>query len=357
MRIAIVGTRGIPNNYGGFETLAESLVRELSKQFEFTVYCSSKNLKTNRREFGGAKLEYIDISSHGAAGILYDSIALSKATKSHEKVLLLGFGAGFAVPLLKKHRHKLIVNVGGQDWKRAKWSKPTQRLIKLAERNLVKYASNVISDNLGISQYFMEEYARESIMIEYGGDQARKMPITSEVVKAYPFLLSPYAFSVARIQPDNNIEMMLKAFSSLGDIPFVIVGNWQESKYGRKLLQEYSKRKNLVLHPAIYDRDMLDVLRSNCRFYVHGHSAGGTNPALVEAMFLELPIFAFSSGFNELTTEGKAIYFHTEFDLAEKVRNFQISALGKVGESLGKIARVRYRWELIASKYRDVFLG
>ena len=74
-------------------------------------------------------------------------------------------------------------------------------------------------------------------------------------------------------------------------------------------------------------------------------------------MFLELPIFAFSSGFNELTTEGKAIYFHTEFDLAEKVRNFQISALGKVGESLGKIARVRYRWELIASKYRDVFLG
>lgn len=356
LKLAIVGTRGIPNTYGGFETLAEYLAKYLSRDFQITVFCSSKDLNTHAAEYSGAKLKYVNVSSHGAAGILYDTISLARAAKENDLILLLAFGAGFALPWLKKYGHKLVVNVGGQDWKREKWSKVEQRLIKAAERNLVKHASVVVSDNIGIQRYMKEEYGRESVLIEYGGDQAIKRPVTQELVEKYPILASDYAFAVSRIQPDNNIDMVLSAFSRAGAIPLMMVGNWEESAYGREIRRRFSGCQNLTLHDAIYDRTILDVLRSNCQLYVHGHSAGGTNPSLVEAMFLGLPVFAYASGFNEFTTEGKAIFFKDEDDLVEKTIGLRNYNLARIGAELERIARVRYRWSLISSKYKQAFL-
>ena len=156
-------------------------------------------------------------------------------------------------------------------------------------------------------------------MIAYGGDQAQQKDITSEALKIYPFLKDKYSLSVARIQPDNNIDMICEAFQEEASMPLVFIGNWQNSAYGIKTKEKYQSSSNLILLDAIYDRDKLDIIRSNCTLYIHGHSAGGTNPSLVEAMYLGLPVFAFSSGYNEYTTENKALYFDS------KKKTYQIS--------------------------------
>lgn len=357
MKIAIIGTRGIPNNYGGFETLTENLVAYLAKEFEITVFCSSKDMPLKLKEYKGAKLKYIPITSHGAFGIIYDSLSLIIAARKYDKILFLGFGGGFVMPFLRRYRNKLILNIGGLDWKRDKWSSTSKRVIKSAEKLLVKYSSQIISDNKGIQDYITKEYGRKSTFIAYGGDQANKIGITPESLVNYPFLSSKYAFSVTRIQSDNNIEMILKAFMKLDKVPFVMVGNWSNSKYGIDIKNKYTNEKNLILLDAIYDRYKLDILRSNCSLYIHGHSAGGTNPSLTEAMYLGLPVFAFASGYNENSTFNRAKYFKDENELIQLVNNTENFDLQSIGEQLKIIAEANYRWAYIANEYKKIFIN
>lgn len=356
MTIAIVGIQGIPNNYGGFETLTEYLVKYLSKDFDITVYCSSADLRTKPKSWNGAKLKYIPVSSHGAKGIIYDSLSLIHACFNSDKILFLGFGGGFVIPFLKKFKSKIILNFGGLDWKRDKWSSKAQKAIKIAEKNLVKYSAVVISDNVGIQNYIKEEYGFEAPLIAYGGDQAQNLPITKEFQDKYPFLSGKYAFTVTRIQRDNNIDMMLKAFESSTDLPVVMVGNWNSSEYGTKTRSKYQNNNKLILLDAIYDRNVLDVLRSNCTLYVHGHSAGGTNPSLCEAMYLGLPVIAFSSGYNEFTTDNKAIYFRNAEELTSIINNKSQLNLTEIGNNMKTIAKKAYIWEKIVSQYKEIIL-
>lgn len=354
MRVAIVGIRGLPNTYGGFETLADFLVQKLAKHFELTVYCSSVDMKAKSREYLGARLIYIPVTSHGAWGMLYDSLALLDAVRKHDKVLFLGFGGGFIMPFLGKYKKKIILNIGGLDWQRNKWSQQAQRVIKRAERLLVQNSGQIVSDNVGIQRYLQAEYGRQSQFIAYGGDQVQKIAITKKRNGKYRFLNSMYAFTVARIQPDNNIDMIIEAFVQQHDLPLVFVGNWQNSAYGRATKRKYEGRKNVILLEAIYDRQELDLLRSNCTIYVHGHSAGGTNPALVEAMHLALPVFAYASGYNENTTENQAIYFNDAEELRRLILNFRSVNLRQMGAKLKAIANKSYRWEVVAERYKEV---
>jgi glycosyltransferase involved in cell wall biosynthesis len=306
-------------------------------------------------EYQGAKLKYIPVTSHGAFGILYDTLSLLSAIKKNDKVLLLGFGGGFLMPFLSsKSRNKITVNIGGLDWKRNKWSPRARKVIKKAEELLIRNCGRVVSDNIGIRDYLMEEYNRESALIAYGGDQAMKKEITDEFRRQYPFLNGNYAFIVTRIQEDNNISLMLDAFTAQDQLPFVIVGNWNNSEYGVETKRAYLNKPNLILLDAIYDRGILDVLRSNCTLYIHGHSAGGTNPSLAEAMYLGLPVIAFASGYNEYTTGNKAVYFSTADELSEIIKNYRSIDREKIGSDLKKIADRDYRWEHIAAQYKDI---
>ncbi len=356
MKIAIVGTRGIPNNYGGFETLAEYLAEYLSKDIDITVFCSSKDIAVKLPYFKGAKLKYIPITSHGSLGILYDSVSLLLAVFKYEKILFLGFGGGFIMPFLRRYRSKIILNIGGLDWKRDKWSPFAQKVIKRAELLLVKHSAYIVSDNIAIQQYLMKEYGKESTLIAYGGDQAQKRDVTEESLNTYSFLKNDYAFIVTRIQPDNNIDMILEAFANQTALPLVMVGNWNNSTYGMKIKAKYVHKEKIILLDAIYNREKLDILRSNCTLYIHGHSVGGTNPSLVEAMYLGLPVFAFASRYNEYTTQNKAIYFQNKEELINLVNNYHSINLKEMGNNLKQIAERDYVWSTIASKYKEVIL-
>jgi glycosyltransferase involved in cell wall biosynthesis len=355
LRVAIVGIRGIPNNYGGFETLAEYLVEYLAKDFSLTVYCSSVDMPDKLKQYNGAILKYIPVSSHGFWGIIYDSICLLQATRKNDRILILGFGAGLMVPFTGKAKRKLILNIGGLDWKRSKWSLPAKKVIKYAESLLMKNCRTIIADNKGIQNYILQNYQKQSDLIAYGGDQSKRIAVTSSSIQKYSFLSQPYCFSVARIQPDNNIDLILQAFQQVQSIPIVFVGNWKNSDYGIKIKEQYSGQNNIILLDAIYDRNELDVVRSNCTIYIHGHSAGGTNPSLVEAMCLGLPVFAFASVYNQFTTEQKALFFEDKKELIQLINNYTSLDLFSVASDLKQIASEKYTWKLIAQQYQRVF--
>ncbi|MCU0460398.1 MAG: DUF1972 domain-containing protein [Bacteroidales bacterium] len=354
IRLAIIGTQGVPAQYGGFETLVEYLVTYLAKEFDITVFCSSKIYGERISTYNGCRLEYIPIYPNGYQSIFFDFFSILKSLRKCDRILILGVSGGIFFPLLKSFSHKFILNIGGLDWQRSKWSTLTQRFLKLSEKLAILNSRDIVSDNLGIKDYIQNEYKRDSTIIAYGGDQVAFYSYSDNDLAKYPFLNRDYAFSVARIQPDNNIELILDAFINNTVIPIVFVGNWNNSKYGRNIKDYYSKYENVFLLNAIYNRHELDILRSNCKVYIHGHSAGGTNPALVEAMSLGLPVLAYSSIFNINTTQNSALFFATSEELKEKLIIRDQEVYQNIGKCLKNIARTNYTWEIISSKYAEI---
>lgn len=357
-KIAIIGTVGIPARYGGFETLVENLTKTLGEEFSFTVYCSGKIYKKETRlpAWNNARLVYLPLSANGIASIPYDILSIAHAIWSADILLILGVSGAIAIPFVRLFTRKIVViNIDGVEWKRDKWNGPAKWFLRFSEKIAVRFSHIDVTDNEAIKFYTAKSYKTLSALIEYGADHARSFPITPELTKQYPFLAGPYAFKVCRIEPENNVAMILEAFSKLPQHNFVLVGNWHHSKFSVALREQYHECKNLFMLDPIYDAEILNALRSNCTFYVHGHSAGGTNPSLVEAMYLGCPIVSFDVSYNRATTEDKAIYFSTVEDLMQHVDELTDDKLAAVKREMIRIAKYRYTWIAIANKYRRCF--
>lgn len=354
-KISIVGTVGLPAKYGGWETLVNNLVNQLKNRFDMTVYCSKKKYQTEIEEFNGAKLKYINLNANGIQSILYDIVSIYRSLKFADTIIILGVSGCIFLPLVKFFGNsKVIVNIDGLEWKRAKWGNFAKFFLKFSERIAVKFSNIVITDNKAIQKYVFETYNIGSVFIPYGGDHA-KIEDKTDYSSIYDFLNFPYAFSVCRIEPENNIDMILKAFKSNNSYPLVIVGNWSNSNYGLKLKSQYQNHKNINLLDSIYDQKKLDALRSNCTIYIHGHSAGGTNPSLVEAMTLGLPIVAFDVEYNQETTFNMALFFKDSQELLEIISRLDKINLSKISLEMKSLAKKHYTWLSVSEKYANIF--
>jgi len=185
-------------------------------------------------------------------------------------------------------------------------------------------------------------------VIAYGGDHAVGVKPVSVDKLGLPDV---YAFSVCRIEPENNVHMVIEAFSKQTVLPLVIVGNWNSSEYGKNLCQQYAEVGHIYLLDPIYDLGKLYTLRSQAKVYVHGHSAGGTNPSLVEAMHFGKPILAFDCDFNRFTTKDKAFYFASAEQLGGFIASLEDSYWSEVGFNMKEIAKRRYTWGIVAQQY------
>jgi glycosyltransferase involved in cell wall biosynthesis len=354
-KLAILGIVGVPANYGGFETLVDNLLDLLPKYYEVTVFCESHAYPEKLDSYKGAKLEYVDKKANGAESIIYDSISLLRSYKSQDYILLLGVSGAIMIPFLRPWtKAKIITHIDGLEWKRDKWGWFAKKFLKFSEMLAVKYSHGVVADNKHIQEYITSEYEKDSFLIAYGANHVSAVDSDS-YKKKFSFLGSPYVFTVCRIEPENNVEMQLKAFKECEiGMPYVVVGNWNANDYGMRLYQDYSKVKNIILYNPIYEMEELNVLRSNCFFYLHGHSAGGTNPSLVEAMYLGLPVIAYGVNYNIETTFGKALYFNTFEELKEML--FQIRELDRdqMIKDLSKLAKKNYSWKAITKKYVEM---
>jgi len=353
-KIAVIGTVGIPANYGGFETLTEQLVTHLNQRWQMTVYCSGKKYTKPQRKktYKGARLVYLPFNANGIQSILYDCISILHALLYADVLLILGVSGGFMLPFVKLFTNKkIIISIDGIEWKRNKWSKLGKLYLWAAEWMAVKFSHADISDNESIQDYTAIRYKSLSNIIEYGADHTIKVLPEAADKQKYPFLKKPYAFKVCRIEPENNLDMVLSAFARLPKHTLVIVGNWNNSEYGRAIREKYATYANIIMLDPIYNQRELDVLRGNCFVYVHGHSAGGTNPSLVEAMYLGLPVIAYGVTYNRTTTEKKALYFKSADELVNLIANKKIEDFRQVAAAMNEVAHRRYNWQLIADKY------
>lgn len=355
--IAIIGTVGVPACYGGFETLAHELVTSLKDEFDFTIYCSGKTYKKEARipSWEGSKLAYIPLPANGIMSVFYDIWSMIHALKYSDLLLVLGVSGCIFLPILKLLSDKpVIVNLDGIEWKREKWTGLAKWFLRISERMAVRYADNLIADNEGIRQAVQKRYQRDASTIAYGGDQAFSVrPKLSDYV-TFPFLSDKYACKVCRIEPENNIELILKAFSKKSKMPLVLIGNWQHSAWSKALYHQYAGYRNLLLLDPIYEPRTLNLLRSNAYVYVHGHQAGGTNPSLVEAMTLGLPVMAYDVIFNQETTEHEALYFADSEGL-EALLAKPVTKLNQIGVTMKSIAAKKYTWNAVSEAYAGLF--
>lgn len=358
-KIAIIGTVGLPANYGGFETLTESLVTNLGSTFDMTVYCSSKAYKKEVRKthYKNARLKYLPFNANGIQSIIYDTISIIHALFYADVLLILGVAGAWILPFVKLLTNKkIIISIDGIEWKRDKWNLFAKMYLFWAEKMAVKYSNIDISDNESIQNYTAMRYGSLSRIIEYGADHTMLVKPDKHDTKAYPFLKMPYAFKVCRIEPENNVHHVLESFSQLPKYPIVMIGNWNNSEYGITLKKKYKSYPNIILLNPIYEQRTLDVIRGNATLYIHGHSAGGTNPSLVEAMYLGLPIMSFDVSYNRTTTENKALYFKDKDELKTLIKNTSITKLKALGQTMKSIAVRRYTWSFIAEKYQELIL-
>lgn len=275
-----------------------------------------------------------------------------------DTILVLGVSGCIVLPVMKKiSNKKIIVNIDGLEWKRNKWNRIAKRFLKYSEKLAVKSADYVIADNLGINKYIKDEYNKSSDTIAYGADHVERIELDRNSTDEYEFIRNAYAMTVCRIEPENNIHMILDAFSKIKSLPIVIVGNWNNSEYGKKLRAKYNSINYMFLLDPIYDQNRLNLVRSNCSIYIHGHSAGGTNPSLVEAMYLKLPIIVYDVIYNRMTTQNKALYFDSSKTLIELVAKLinNEKLLYEYSTEMGRIAEENYKWSKIAAQYANLF--
>lgn len=354
-KIAIIGTVGVPANYGGFETLTEHLIEDLAYQHDITVYCSGKKYTKNEQvpTYKGAKLKYLPLDANGIQSIPYDTLSIIHSLFYADVLLILGVAGAWILPLVRWFTNKkIIISIDGIEWKRDKWNLLAKWYLFWAEGLAVKYSHIDISDNEAIQDYTAARYGSLSRIIEYGADHTIKTPMSNETKEKYSFSHNPYAFKVCRIEPENNVHLILKAFTLTDKMPLVIIGNWDKSQYGVALKKQYSNYSNIHILDPIYDQLKLDEIRSNASLYIHGHSAGGTNPSLVEAMYLGLPILANGVSYNRVTTENQAMYFTDLDSLVTELNNLYTIKLNKVGQQMKATAQRRYTWSNIADKYK-----
>jgi glycosyltransferase involved in cell wall biosynthesis len=357
-KVAVIGTVGLPANYGGFETLTDHLVRNLGEEYDITVYCSKNRYKAEDRKekYLNAKLVHLPFNANGVQSIIYDSYSILHSLFFADVLLILGVAGAWILPFVKLFTNKkVIISIDGIEWKRDKWNLLAKCYLWWAEKIAVKYSDIDISDNESIQDYTAYRYGSLSRIIEYGADHTLFVKPEDEDKKKYPFLKMPYACKVCRIEPENNVHEVLKAFSELPKHVIVVIGNWKNSTYGRALSAKYDRCANIIMLDPIYDQRTLDMVRGNSLVYIHGHSAGGTNPSLVEAMYLELPVIAFRVSYNKTTTEGQALYFKDSKELKSIVETVGMLKLKALSIAMKEIATRRYVWKVIAEKYDFYF--
>lgn len=359
-KLALIGSNGIPANYGGTETFYENLTRELSDKYDITVYCSKKQPRDKVGDtYLGAKLKYLPLSANGWQSIPYDAWSVIDSAKKADILFIFGSSGLFMVRILQIFGFKkpVYLNHGGLDeWKREKYSR-FGRFWAWWNRKIVrKTVVHVVDNDLYVKSLKETFDIDEAHVIRYGGDQATPVSLDDSLRNKYPFLNDDYYVSVSRAQVDNNLHIVLEAFAKIPEKKLVLVSNFKVSQYGQDLYEKYNgKYPNIILIPGVYDKKELNAVRSNAVAYIHSHSRCGTPPSLCEAMNLGLPIISYNAEVNHEVTKDFALFFDTSDDLARIVSETTKERLEQIAIHSTDLAKKELTWKHIGEQYAELF--
>src|SRR5688572_6904618 len=318
LRIGILGTRGIPNHYGGFEQFAEYLSSGLSQRgHEVYVYNSSEH-PYQEKEWNGVQIIHcadpeLKLGTFGQ--FIYDLNCINDSRKRDFDILLhLGYTSD-SIWHWRWPKHTVnMVNIDGMEWMRSKYNKPTRKFLKFAESLAAKNAQVLIADSPQMQTHFWANYGKKPVYIPYGAEVFTEPD--GSVPETYKLTPKQYFLLVARMEPENNIEMILRGWlTSEKAYPLLIIGN-AYNKFG-KYLNTVFRHPGIQFAGSVYDQSILNNLRYYSARYFHGHSVGGTNPSLLEAMACRCNIAAHNNAFNKAVLQNGADYFSNAGEVAE----------------------------------------
>jgi len=362
MKIAFLGTKGIPNNYGGFEQFAEYLsVKLADRGHSITVYNPSYH-PYRESTYKGVRIQRVYSPENligSSANFIYDHLCLRHALKGEFDIIYeAGYhSVSFSYKLLNVRAIKhpvVITNMDGIEWKRAKWNFLVKQLIKILEKIAVKNSHHLISDNVGIQEYYKNVLKRDSFYLPYGADVPADF--NSSLLLKYSLTPHDYFILVARLEPENNVEMIIKGFcNSTSPKKLLIVGNI--NSYGKALLKRYTDDR-LLFVGGVYNKAELDSLRHFSLGYFHGHSVGGTNPSLLEAMACSCFIMAHNNPFNKTVLLEAADYFISHEDISAWIDSIdsrrELTGDRYIAFNTERI-RTTFNWEQITSVHETLF--
>ena len=359
MNIGILGTRGIPNEYGGFEQFAQHLAEGLhARGHEVSVYNSSKHSYRQKSWKGIQILKCLDLeASLGTAGqFIYDLNCIRDARKRNFDILLhLGYTSDSIWNKFWPRRAINFVNMDGLEWKRTKYSRPVQQFLKHAERLAAKNADYLVSDSTAIQSYLLEKYNRTSVFIPYGAEIFGDAD--ADVISKWNLSQNGYFLIIARMEPENNLELILDGYILSPQTKKMVVVGKTENRFGKYLRKKYQSN-NILFAGGIYETTLVNNLRHFCSLYFHGHSVGGTNPSLLEAMACGCPIAAHANPFNKAVLSENAYYFDSPSEVKGIIENIEESKFQSslnVRANLEKIEKV-YNWQSIIDQYEKAFI-
>lgn len=359
LKIGILGTRGIPNHYGGFEQFAQYLSLGLVQRgHEVFVYNSDQH-PYQEKDWNGVNiihcrdLEY----KFGTFGqFFYDLNCNRDAAKRDFDILLhLGYTSDSVWHWKWPKKTINMVNMDGMEWKRSKYNKMTQRFLRWAESLAAKNAQVLVADSPRIKEYLKETYNKDAVFIPYGAELFTA--VDADVPAQHRLVPYEYFLLVARMEPENNIEMIVRGHIASGHkFPLVIIGNIT-NKFGQYLKSTYN-HPNIRFDGPVYDQPELSNLRYHSARYFHGHSVGGTNPSLLEAMACNCNIAAHDNVFNKAVLNGEADYFSSAEEIATLINtplNGQLAA-HRQEMNRNKIRHI-YNLEKNISDYENLMLA
>jgi glycosyltransferase involved in cell wall biosynthesis len=322
-KLSILGCRGIPAKYGGFETFAERLALYLTDRgWQVTVYCEDNHSQKQEifEEFWqNIRLVHIPLAGTGAFwSILFDWKSTLHAARENNLILTLGYNTAVFSAWYRLKGVTNLMNMDGLEWRRRKWKLPEKIWLYVNDRAGAWLANHLIADHPGIKKYLSNVVSPDKItMIPYGTEPVGQ----PDVSLLQPYNLSPneYSIVIARAEPENHIEEIVSAFSSKKrGHKLIVLGRYLPEKFPyhrqvRKLASE-----EVIFPGAIYEKPVVDALRFYARLYLHGHSVGGTNPSLVEALAAGSPVLAHDNRFNRWVAGTGAHYFQDREDCAEQ---------------------------------------
>lgn len=368
MKIAFVSTRGIPNNYGGFEQFAEYIsVGLVERGHEVTVY-SPHYHPYQEKEYKGVRIKHIYSPEKwmgGSAGsFFYDYACLKDALRKEDFDIIYEAGYTSIIPAYIRFDVKNIkrplftTNMDGLEYKRTKFNPLVRKFVFWEEKMAVKHSHFLIADNMGIHDYYKEKYGRESKFLAYGANIYDDYD--ASLLKEWELPPNEYYLLVARIEPENNLYMAIEGYRNskeYGRRPLVIVGK-TNTPYGKKIVKQYGEDPHIRFVGGIYDFKKLNSVRHFSFAYFHGHSVGGTNPSLLEAMASDCFILAHDNIFNRAVLSDNAVYYSSSKDVTDILDNIdRITAKQKVafiGNNL-EVIRQQYSWEKLVEEHEAYF--
>lgn len=370
MKIAFVSTRGIPNNYGGFEQFAEYISVGMAQRGHEVVVYSPKFHPYQESTYKGVRIKHIyspeTWMGSSVGSFFYDFASLRDALKKEDFDIIYEAGYTSIIPayiwfnVKKRKRPIFTTNMDGLENKRSKFSPMVRRFLDWEEKMAVKYSHYLIADNMGIHDYYKEKYGKESKFLAYGADIHDDFK--AEYLEEFGLKSEEYYILIARLEPENNIVMAIEGYlhsKENGRRPLIVVGK-TNTPHGKELVEKYGNERNVEFVGGIYDFKKLDSVRHFSKAYFHGHSVGGTNPSLLEAMAAGCFIFAHDNIFNRAVLKENAFYYPSADKVTEYLNRIDTIAEGsKIQYTARNIEVIRneYSWESLIDKHEKYFIG